>query len=330
MKKLNYLVAPLAAFTLFLAGCPTPNNGDTGPADTGPVDTGSDTAVNETGSDATDTPPPTDGGDAMMAANDCATYCAAITSACTGANAQYTDMADCTAYCAQAMWPAGTPGEAAGNTLACRIYHAGVAAGTPDVHCPHAGPSGAAVCGTVNFRTDMATTYTRVDRMGMPAVSTALVPSARKNAYNDGDPSGDMSFAGDFITTLTGLHTALDADLNTLHLTPCSMTSVAGALPECLSQMYSAGHTVASLVVPNDVITLDTTVAAGFPNGRRLEDPVIDVTLAVLLLRLNIGLCGTGTATCTAATLAMLPLNPAQNDVTNLTDWPYLAPPHAP
>jgi hypothetical protein len=167
--------------------------------------------------------------------------------------------------------------------------------------------------------------------MGMPAVSTALVPSDRKNAYNDADPAGDMAFAGDFIATLTGLHTALDADLNTLHLTPCSMTTLVGTLPECLGQTYTTGHTVASLVVPHDVITLDTTVAAGFPNGRRLEDPVIDVTLAVLLLRLNTGTCGTTVGTmCSAATLAMLPLNPSHNDVANLTEWPYLAPPHAP
>jgi len=179
MKKLTYLVAPLAAFTLALAGCPSPNPADTGPGDTGTVDTGTDSAVNEAGADAEDTPVVTDGTDAPIGGNDCTTYCTQIMTNCTGANVQYTDMADCMAYCAQAMWPAGTPGEAAGNTLACRIYHGGApAAGMPDVHCPHAGPSGAAVCGTVNFRTDMAATYTRVDRMGMPAVSTALVPSA--------------------------------------------------------------------------------------------------------------------------------------------------------
>ena len=47
-------------------------------------------------------------------------------------------------------WPAGSEG--AGNTLSCRIKHAGLAAGSPTnatTHCPHAGPTGAGVCGTL-------------------------------------------------------------------------------------------------------------------------------------------------------------------------------------
>ena len=39
-------------------------------------------------------------------------------------------------------------------------------------------------------------------------------------------------------------------------------------------------------VVP-DTLKIDLTAAAGFPNGRKLEDPVIDVTLAVVLLDLT-------------------------------------------
>ncbi len=83
---------------------------------------------------------------------------------------------------------------------------------------------------------------------------------------------------------------------------------------------------MASLVVPNDVLNLDTATAAGFPNGRRLQDQVIDVTLGVLFLRLGTGMCGT--ATCNAGTLAGLPLNPRANDVAFLTTFPYLAVAH--
>jgi hypothetical protein len=305
MKNLStFLLPSVVASALALAGCPGGNPSPDGGGDT-------DVA----------TPP---GG------NTCATYCAQLATNCTGDNAQYNDTADCMAYCGAAMWPAGTPGEAAGNTLACRIYHGGTPAMTSAaMHCPHAGPSGDGVCGSVNFRQDMAGTYTRVDRMGMPAVSTALVPGPEKNRYNDADPAGDATFAPVFIATLTALHTALDADLRTLNLTPCSMTPLAGGLPECLGQTYAANRTVASLVVPNDTLTLDLSQPAGFPNGRRLEDPVIDVTLAVLLLKLNGGTCGTSGAPCSAATLAMLPLNPSRNDMTNLMQFPYLAPPHA-
>lgn len=52
--------------------------------------------------------------------------------------------------CMQACnaFPLGNDGDAAGNTLGCRSYHAGTPAQTlPTTHCPHAGPSGGTVCG---------------------------------------------------------------------------------------------------------------------------------------------------------------------------------------
>jgi hypothetical protein len=268
----------------------------------------------------------------MVTGNDCATYCTQITTNCTGDNAQYVDMADCMSYCAAAAWPPGDPGAAGGNSLACRIYHGGApAAGDPAMHCAHAGASGAGVCGPpVTFRTDMPPMYTRVDRMGMPAVATALIGSAMKNAYNDANPSDDEM--GDFVTELamrnTALHMALDDDLVAPPrlLTPCSMTIIppGESLPECFSQDVIPGVPVAALVVP-DTLNLDPALPAGFPNGRRLEDPVIDVTLSVILLRLG-ATCGTGT--CGPTTL--VGVNPMMNDVANLTTFPYLAPAHQP
>lgn len=74
------------------------------------------------------------------------------------------------------------------------------------------------------FRTDPASAYTRVDRMGMPAVSTALIGSAMKNAYNDANPADDAD--GDFVpelsAQLTGLTNALADDLIGAGLTPCA------------------------------------------------------------------------------------------------------------
>ena len=125
---------------------------------------------------------------------------------------------------------------------------------------------------------------------------------------------------------LTALHGALDDDFTQLGLAPCSMTTMTNGLPSCLGQEYAPGRSVASLVVPNDVINIDTSAAAGFPNGRLLSDPVIDVTLGVLFLRLGTGTCGMGT--CSATTLAGLPLNPPRNDVPFLMTFPYLAPAH--
>jgi hypothetical protein len=60
---------------------------------------------------------------------------------CTGANAQFTDMATCMGTCAG--YPTGAITDMSGNTLGCRIYHGGAPAmGMPTMHCSHAGPTG--------------------------------------------------------------------------------------------------------------------------------------------------------------------------------------------
>ena len=87
----------------------------------------------------------------------------------------------------------------------------------------------------------------------------------------------------------------------------------------CLDQVIPGtdGTSVAGAVIP-DTLTLNLAAASGFPNGRRLQDPVIDVTLAVIFLDL---------ATHSPGLFAGLPLNPGANDVPNRTVFPYLAPP---
>ncbi len=177
------------------------------------------------------------------------------------------------------------------------------------------------------FRRDPPSAYTRVDRMGMPAVATAVV-SARE-AYNDADPADDATLdpvsglprfvASDIVPALTSLHGALRDDLVALGLTPCA-TDAGGALPCVTQPLFPGGPEVLGLVVP-DTLRIDPSEPAGFPNGRRLQDPVIDVTLGVLLLDLT---------RHPATALAALPLNPPGNDLPFLTRFPYLAFPHRP
>lgn len=75
-----------------------------------------------------------------------------------------------------------------------------------------------------NFRTDPASGYVRVDRMGQPAVATALIGTATKNGYNDANPSDDVAntFVPEIVAELTKLHNGLADDLIALGLTPCS------------------------------------------------------------------------------------------------------------
>jgi hypothetical protein len=311
--RFTFFMLALSGLVLF-AGC---GDDDGMTTDTGMPDTSTgDADVPDAVADA-----PMD----TMAPEDCVRYCDLLDANCATVQ-QYASRAECEAYCAGAGWPLGIVDDMAGNTLECRIYHAGVAAMDANTHCPHAGPSGATVCGTVGYRTETADMYTRVDRMGMPAVSTALIGADSKNPYNDDDPAGDA--AGTYVPELadsnTALHVALNDDLTGLSLVPCSMTDLIGELPECFGQEIATGSgiSVASLVVP-DTLQIDGSGTAGFPNGRMLPDQVIDVTLAIILLDM-------APAEQDPTTFAALPLNPAANDRSFSTTFPYLAAPHAP
>lgn len=85
----------------------------------------------------------------------------------------------------------------------------------------------------------------------------------------------------------------------------------------CLSQTAVPGRSVADLVVP-DLVRLDLTQPAGFPNGRRYLDPVIDITLAVIFLDLR---------RHPATVFASLPVNPNGVDQPLPDSFPFLAPP---
>jgi len=89
------------------------------------------------------------------------------------------------------------------------------------------------------------------------------------------------------------------------------------SVTKCLTQEVAPGRSVASLVVP-DTLQLNLNAPAGFPNGRRLQDSVVDITLAALLLDLT---------KHSAATFVGLPLNPPANDRPFRAEFPFLAPP---
>jgi hypothetical protein len=78
----------------------------------------------------------------------CAAYCAAVTTACSGADAQYQSEAACLAFCGAATLVPGQVTDAASNTLGCRRGAAQKAATDPGTWCDAAGPSGGGQCGT--------------------------------------------------------------------------------------------------------------------------------------------------------------------------------------
>jgi hypothetical protein len=87
--------------------------------------------------------------DVAEATLDCPTYCTEIQANCTGANAQYTDMAHCLSMCASFTVGTSRVTDTSGNTLGCRIYYAGAPSmTTAATHCAHAGPEGDLITAT--------------------------------------------------------------------------------------------------------------------------------------------------------------------------------------
>lgn len=99
--------------------------------------------------------------------------------------------------------------------------------------------------------------FVQVDRMGLPAINTALVLPSRRDEFNRRGPDGDAIFKADAIQRI------LTFNGNNL----------------------AHAQTVANTVFP-DVLTLNMTSNAGFVtgplNGRRWDDDFIDLELTVL------------------------------------------------
>lgn len=78
---------------------------------------------------------------------DCSNYCTKIQNNCMGGNLQYSSTDECKAACM--LFPVGTDTDMMGNTLGCRIYHAGgPAMMAAETYCPRAGPGGDAISPT--------------------------------------------------------------------------------------------------------------------------------------------------------------------------------------
>jgi hypothetical protein len=165
------------------------------------------------------------------------------------------------------------------------------------------------------FRTEAPEAYLRIDRMGVAAVATLVLPAgATRDQFNFGEPADDGDYSGLIVPRLDKIHFELDDDLQAAGLTPC-------ALDACIRQAVPG-------IVP-DVIRLKRALPDAFPNGRTFADPVVDRLVAIALLDLATpGQCGNDP--CTVSTFENLPLNPPANELTLPADFPYLAPPHPP
>jgi hypothetical protein len=104
--------------------------------------------------------------------------------------------------------------------------------------------------------------WTQKDRMGRPAINTVFNHGADKNTFNGIRPTQDVAlFRDKFVAVLEGAPFNRDAG------------TAAGLV---------------SVLLP-DILTYDYSNAAGFLNGRRLQDDVIDAELQLLTGSSTIG-----------------------------------------
>lgn len=123
--------------------------------------------------------------------------------------------------------------------------------------------------------------FVQVDRTALPAISTVTIVGRLKDAFNRSVPAQDQLFREDAIQRLVSINN---------------------------DRVYS--QTLVDAVLFPDVLTLDVSKTAGFLNGRRPQDDIIDILLQA------------------ASKGAVSGDNVDANDVPFLPVFPFLAPPH--
>ena len=137
--------------------------------------------------------------------------------------------------------------------------------------------------------------WVQVSRLGMPLVNEVVIGLPAKDRFNGSKPKDDAQFA-DFVTNPT-LPALLEIALATPGIAPTNFprTDLVGAFLTGISGVNQPAN-----VVPSEMLRLNTSIAAtaeanqhrlgvlggdlaGFPNGRRPKDDVVDVSLAVVM-----------------------------------------------
>jgi len=172
--------------------------------------------------------------------------------------------------------------------------------------------------------------YVQVSRLGQPLVNEVVIPRGTKDAFNSLEPTQDgaaLPFVLDpevpkLLSLLFNIQSppAPRNDLVTIFLTGIpGLNKVDGGTP---SEMLRLNVAIPPIPNPNPFGVLGGDVA-GFPNGRRLTDDVVDIALRAmagatpLTPNFNMGIN------------AQLGDGVPANDKPFLTQFPYVASPHA-
>ncbi len=136
--------------------------------------------------------------------------------------------------------------------------------------------------------------WVQVSRLGMPLVNEVVIGLKDKDKFNSSKPNGDTQFA-DYVTNPT-----FPALVQTLFPTAPAPTNIPRTDLVAAFLTGIQGVNKPASVVPSEMLRLNTSIAptamgsqntlgvlggdlAGFPNGRRPGDDVVDVTLRVAM-----------------------------------------------
>jgi hypothetical protein len=178
--------------------------------------------------------------------------------------------------------------------------------------------------------------YVQVSRLGEPLINEAVIPLGQKDEWNRSDPEDDARFEGFYTSPevsrlenlLYGSALAPIAESNRTDLVAILLTGVPGLnfTGSRRADLLRLNTTIAPASSPNRLGVLAGDLA-GFPNGRRLGDDVIDIELRAFAQGygpfLN-GLLGLPNKSPNN----LLGDGVDANDVPFLTTFPYVATPH--
>jgi len=114
----------------------------------------------------------------------------------------------------------------------------------------------------------------QVDRMGNPAVNTALIPGPRKDDFNFGEPKDDPR---DFLGVIANQILTVDKKFGTC---PATETNVFNCNPNV--------GALAAVAVP-DVLRFARNAADQYPNGRVPSDPTTNLLISLIVQTNKLG-----------------------------------------
>ena len=172
-------------------------------------------------------------------------------------------------------------------------------------------------------------TYIQVSRLGQPLVNEVVLPRGAKDLFNSLEPTGDgaaLPYVLDpevpkLLSALFGIVSppAPRQDLVTIFLTGIpGLNQPPGVRP---SEMLRLNVAVTPVFTQNRFGVLGGDIA-GFPNGRRLGDDVVDIALRAMAGATPL------TPTFNTGINAQLGDGVAANDKPFMTVFPYVATPH--